>query len=1073
VLGTTREKKGRMPRSPLHALLWSADQTLYELSTSGHLEQRFRPGDEPLWVAWLETATSFAFQGRSGRLNIYKEARPRGGAYWYAYHTAAHRTAKRYLGQTANVTFARLEEVAHDLARATLPQMPHTARSSALHQTEHGMGPLLTRLVHPPVPATLVERERLLAEVDTVLSRRLLLLSASAGSGKTTLLSAWVARSAARSRKLAWLTLDETDNDITRFWVSVIMALRTHLPGIGEVALNMVHQPVLPPFATVLTALLNELTELTEDLVLILDDYHVIEEQAIHEALLFWLEHVPAQVHLVLASRVDPPLSLSRLRVRDQLRELRDADLRFQQSEAAHFLNGAMKLTLSQEEVDVLEQRTEGWIAGLQLAALVLQQREDHASFVRAFTGSQRYLLDYIQEEILSHLEAPLQNFLLRISVLSHLNADLCQVVTEEPDSQARLQELERANLFLIALDEERRWYRLHDLFREALLARLRATHPTLIAELHRRAAHWYEEQGELREAIAHRLAAADFAVAASLMERMARETWWHGEIQTFHRWIMALPDAVVREHAPFVLTAALYLLTSFASTSQEQRARAREQTKQMMARVEEALRLQENQPGLAASAPAPLVDEELLWQRLHVLRTWSMAEDAVFRNDRAYLGLLYQQMQQLERDDEPIWQVIPLSIAFMFRAILLHEAAWLIPLFLEARQRMSQARDHFATIQVTHWLIHVYRHAGQLHQAYQEVLAARELSTQVDGPAFLVAYFSYHQGHILYQWNRLAEARATLLPMLQHSTLWQQIDLLTWGYQLLFEIELAAGDLSAAGQALQELERLQQRGFVVRESVLIAIRMQWWLANDNLGAADACAAQMVFYTDTWDFQRTDVFFALIRVYLAQSRYTQAVEMLERFSKYLDQPEDLLTTISFLALYTLALHQAGKHARACQIAARLFALTKPEGYVRVYLNEGEPMRKFLKALQRMPYQPEDSSVALPRDYIAQILSAFEQAFNAPTNTIAVTISEKPLSQRPQDIALTSAPIEPLTSREREVLQLLSRGASNQEIANQLVISLTTVKKHVSALLIKLNAENRTHAVIRARELSLL
>ncbi|GHO48949.1 LuxR C-terminal-related transcriptional regulator [Ktedonospora formicarum] len=1063
-----------MPRSPLHALRWSTDQALYELSTSGHLEHCFRPGDGPLWLAWLETATSFAFQGRSGHLNIYKEARPRGGAYWYAYHTAAHRTAKRYLGQTANVTFARLEEVAHDLARATLPQMSHTARTSALHQTGHGMVPLLTRLVRPPVPATLVERERLLSKADTVLSRRLLLLSASAGSGKTTLLSAWVARSAARSRKFAWLTLDETDNDITRFWVSVIMALRMHLPGIGEVALNMVHQPVLPPFATVLTALINELTELTEDLVLILDDYHVIEEQAIHEALLFWLEHVPVQIHLVLASRVDPPFSLSRLRVRDQVRELRDADLRFQQSEAAHFLNGTMKLTLSQEEVDVLEQRTEGWIAGLQLAALVLQQREDHAAFVRAFTGSQRYLLDYIQEEILSHLEAPLQNFLLRISVLSHLNADLCQAVTEEPASQARLQELERAHLFLIALDEERRWYRLHDLFREALLARLRATHPTLIVELHRRAAHWYEEQGELREAIAHRLTATDFAVAASLMKRMARDTWWQGEIQIFHRWIMALPDAVVREHAPFALTAALYLLTSFASTSQEQRARTREQTKQMMARVEEALRFQENQPGLAASDPAPLVDEELLWQRLHVLRTWSAAEDAVFRNDRAYLGLLYQQMQQLGRDDEPIWQVIPLSIAFMFRAILLHEAASLIPLFLEARQHMSQqARDHFATIQVTHWLIHVYRHAGQLHQAYQEVLAARELSAQVNGPAFLVAYVSYHQGHILYQWNRLAEARATLLPMLQHSTLWQQIDLLTWGYQLLFEIELAAGDLSAAGQALQELERLQQRGFVVRESVLIAIRVQWWLANDNLGAADACAAQMMFYTDTWDVQRTDEFFALIHVYLAQNKYTQAVEMLDRFRKYLDQPEDLLTTISFLTLYALALHQADKHAQACQIAARLFALTKPGGYVRVYLNEGESMRKFLKALQKMPYQPEDGSAALPRDSIAQILSAFEQASNAPTNSIAVTISEKKLSQRPQDIALTNAPIEPLTSREREVLQLLSRGASNQKIAHQLVISLTTVKKHVSALLMKLNAENRTHAVIRARELSLL
>ncbi|WP_201375892.1 hypothetical protein [Ktedonobacter robiniae] len=480
-VGNNARKERAYAEATTSRTLWSTDQTLYELYTSGHLEQRFRQGDESLWLVWLEVATSFAFQGRSGRLNVYKEARPRGGHYWYAYHTAANRTSKRYLGQTANLTFACLEEVAHVLTRSASPQMSPTASPVTPRQTEHRMAPLLTKLMYPPVPITLVERERLLNEVDTILSLRLLLLSASAGSGKTTLLSAWVARSAASSRKIAWLSLDETDNDPTRFWVSVIMALQTCQPSIGEVALSMLHSPQLPHLSTVLTTLLNELTELAEEIVLILDDYHVVEEQAIHETVLFWLEHVPAQVHLVLASRVDPPLSLSRLRVRGQMRELRDADLRFHKVEATHFLNRAMKLTLSQEEVSVLGQRTEGWIAGLQLAALALQQREDHAAFVQAFTGSQRYLLDYIQEEILSHLDAPLQNFLLRVSALSRLNADLCQAVTAEPTSQKLLETLERANLFLIPLDEERHWYRLHDLFREALLAHVRATQPALV----------------------------------------------------------------------------------------------------------------------------------------------------------------------------------------------------------------------------------------------------------------------------------------------------------------------------------------------------------------------------------------------------------------------------------------------------------------------------------------------------------------------------------------------------------------------------------------------------------------
>lgn len=247
------QKKGRMPRSPLHVLIWSADQALYELFIQGHLKQRFRPEDENLWLDLLHRTTSFAFQGHSGRLNVYKEARPRGGHYWYAYHTAARRTVKRYLGQTANVTFARLEEVANILTRSTSPEIAHANLPAVPLQSEQRMMPLLTKLVHPPVPSTLVEREHLLHRLDAALLHRLLLLSSSAGSGKTTLLSAWVVRSEALSRKIAWLTLDEADNDFTRFWVSVIMALRTRLPGLGEVALTMLHLPQLPHLLTVLT----------------------------------------------------------------------------------------------------------------------------------------------------------------------------------------------------------------------------------------------------------------------------------------------------------------------------------------------------------------------------------------------------------------------------------------------------------------------------------------------------------------------------------------------------------------------------------------------------------------------------------------------------------------------------------------------------------------------------------------------------------------------------------------------------------------------------------------------------
>lgn len=333
-------------------------------------------------------------------------------------------------------------------------------------------------------------------------------------------------------------------------------------------------------------------------------------------------------------------------------------------------------------------------------------------------------------------------------------------------------------------------------------------------------------------------------------MERVAQEMWLHGEFQTFHRWIIALPSAVVREHAHFVLTAALYLLHAFASTSQEQggRIRARAQTEQMIARVEEALQSQRDEQGRLERSSASLADEAKLQQRLRILRAWWAADDAALRNDQMQLRLLYQQMQCLERDDELVWQMIPLSVTFNFRAILLHEDTSLIPIFLEAKQRVSQTRDRFAIIQVMHWLAHLYRHAGRLHQAYQEALAALDMIAQANGHAFLAAYFSFHQANILYQWNRLNEARTELQIVLQHSLLWHKIDLLTWGYRLLLGIERAAGNLPAAKQALQELERLHMQRLIVRESVLIEARLQWWLATGDLAAASDQAAQIMFH---------------------------------------------------------------------------------------------------------------------------------------------------------------------------------------------------------------------------------
>ncbi len=584
-----------MPRKPLHTLISSPGLSLYELYTQGRLEQRFRPADEGALQTWLGEATSFTFHGASGSLNVYQEARPRGGQYWYAYHTSRSGTRKHYLGQTGRVSLAWLEEATQALASESTPP-PHTA-SHIRSQAEPLLTMLSTRLAPPRLPSWLVERERLLAMLDGALATPVTLLSAATGWGKTTLLSAWASRHKAQ---VAWLSLDELDNSPTRFWVSLIMALR-YCPSLtssfGEAALALLQSPQ-PPLSACISVLLQELeSRQMQDtpIVLILDDYQVIEEPTIHQAMAFWLEHLPANMHLILSSRVDPDLPFARWRARGQVTEIREADLRFQQQEASQYLGQMLSPTLSEGEVRQLILRTEGWAVGLQLVALALQKREDRAVFLQAFTGSQRYLLDYVQEEILARLPTSVRDFLLHSAILSRLDAAVCQAVTasaSKAQSQQMLVFLERANLFLVPLDEERRSYRLHDLFREALLACLSATYPELEAVLHRRAASFYEAQGQWSEAIAHCLAAADFSTATRLMERSVEQFWVHGEAATIANWVQALPESVVREHGRLVLTTALYLLNTVPQTTREQRARVYQQMRQIIARVETVLPL-------------------------------------------------------------------------------------------------------------------------------------------------------------------------------------------------------------------------------------------------------------------------------------------------------------------------------------------------------------------------------------------------------------------------------------------------------------------------------------------------
>src|SRR6266487_2858649 len=715
----------------------------YELHLHGQLQQCFQGGDDDAFSRWLEAHTAFAFVGQSGRISALKEARPGGAGYWYAYRAQNRHTRKRYLGPSAKVTLARLEQEALELSRSPSDYRAATGqarkRTASSPQVEQRGTLLSLRLSPPRLPGSLVERSRLFGELDAAFSHPLTLVSAAAGSGKTTLLSAWLAASpqvlprgetkqSAEPRgsepAFAWLSLDEPDNDPIRFWLSVIAALRTCQPTCGEAARELLYSPQAPPLSTILTTLLDEVEQVDRELILILDDYHVISDQAIHDSLLALLNHPPANLHLVLSTRTNPALPLSRFRVRSQMVEIRDQDLRFTRQEAASFLLEGMGLPLSGEDVVTLAARTEGWIAGLQLAALSLRKRQDLSAFVKDFGGSHRYLLDYVQQDILAHLPLTLQDFLLQTSILTRMNAAVCQMVTAAPDESACqqvLEELERANLFVVPLDEQRQWYRYHDLFREALRARLHASQPELVPLLHIRAASYYEATGELREAIAHALAAPDYPLAASLMEQAAPALWLSGEARTIHTWVLTLPDPVLRAHARLALDAALRFLNFVHISTETVHASMAAQVQRTLARMEEILRNQ--QAHLLLEAEVALIK-----RRLRLLRALIEVRAYFRRGDKECLRLLTQELAALPPDEEVSWKMIPLTFAFWLALALQQESALLVGRLREARKWINEAGDPQATFRVMTWLARAYINAGQLHLAHQECLEALAL---------------------------------------------------------------------------------------------------------------------------------------------------------------------------------------------------------------------------------------------------------------------------------------------------------------------------------------------------------
>ncbi|QBD76932.1 hypothetical protein EPA93_13330 [Ktedonosporobacter rubrisoli] len=915
---------------------------------------------------------------------------------------------------------------------------------------------LVTKFTIPPVRSALLRRPHLLALLDQSTSVPLTLISAPAGFGKTTLLSAWAGQC---TSQVAWFMLDEQDNDPARFWAYVIAALRKAGAAVGETTLAMLHSPQPATLSSALTVLLNELAAQAKDTALILDDYQLIREAAIHESLQFVLAHLPANLHLLLGTRADPQLPLARLRARGQVIEIREGDLRLREEEAAGFFSKVMGLSLTPEEVARLEQRTEGWIAGLQLAALSLRKHTDVSTFLRNFSGSQRFLLEYIQEEILAPLPQAQERFLLHTSVLTRMNAEICQALTGELASQQMLEELERANLFLISLDEEQSWYRLHTLLREVLLTRLQVKEPEEFRRLHREAALWYQRQDWPHEAIPHALATQDFMFVADLLEGWVERLYLRGEFKTLLSWVKMLPEDVLRAH-PFLATSYIMtfnMLFPFSHQMPEERVYTR--------RLQEAMEQLMQHPTTLNPQK-----QELLLQRMRILRGWNLLTRALSDGETERLEGTLELLKDQCLDDGLMWR-LQAEGSTAVAARLLGNFPLMISLIEEGRKTWM-AENRYLQVQYLWGLIAAYIALGQLRQAQDRCEVLQQLIATLGIQAPLAAYPDLFRAQLAYAGNQLEVAKSAALSAIEKTGPLQFMDILMGAYEVRVRCYLAEGDLAAARQALQEMENAHRLDSIpLFRPWIESLQVQLWLAQGDLARAGDWAAHTSYlHGQKFYSSRESAYLAHTRVYLAQKKYSLALERLAALQSSAEQFSRMGSVISILALKVNALQASGADEEAQQMLLRLLSLAEPEGFIRVFLDAGEPMQQALQAFLKTTHTPQnDSPISLALiAYARTVLTAFgQESAQVVLEEMSVPSSKSPSLQTAQP------PLEVLTPREQQVLLLLAQGASNREIADELVVSLATAKKHVASILSKLGAENRTQAIAHARSRALL
>ena len=904
-------------------------------------------------------------------------------------------------------------------------------------------GPLLATKLHVPRRrGGLVARPRLSDRLGHGVGESVLtLVSAPAGFGKTTLLTDGVAAARADGGSVAWLSLDQRDNDPVVFWRYLVAALQIAMPGVGAGALSLL-QSANAPTDEVLSTLLNDLQDLDSEVMLVLDDYQVIDARGVQDGMSFLLEHLPAQLHLVIASRADPALPLARLRARGELVEIRAADLRFTPEEAAAYFNEVMGLVLTAQDAAALEGRTEGWIAALQLAALSMQGRDDVAGFIAGFAGDDRYIVDYLAEEVLARQPAEVRSFLLQTSILKRLNGPLCDAVTGLSGGSSRLVDLDRGNLFLVPLDDRRHWYRYHHLFGDVLRVRLADEQPESLSGLHQRASDWYERNGDPSEAIDHAMAGEDWARAADLVELAIPALRRGRQEVTLLRWLDSLPEELIgaRPMLSVGYAAALMGAGDFGSVE---------------ARLRDAERWLEPSAGLGQE---PEVRNEMVVIDKEGFRgapstiTMYRAGLALIAGDVPGTITHSRRALDLVGVGDHFGRGAPaglLGLAYWTSGDLDSAHRW----FADSMASLERAGHLADAIGGAITLADIEIAQGHLRQAKRTYQQGLQRAVELPAPS-LGGGADMHVGmsQLLIERNELGAAHQHLLSgseLGEHAGLRQNRH--RWRVAMA-RIRQAEGDLSGALDLLDEAERLYVGGFSPNVAPIPALRARVWVSQGRLGDALGWARERgLSVEDDLDYLREFEHITLARVLTFQDATErtdpvnhQAIRLLQRLLASAEQGKRTGSVIEILVLQALAHQKVGDIAAAVTSLQRAVALAEPEGYVRVFADEGPPMTALLRAVAKH---------GTARGYAQRLLAA-----------VSATGGEAPGGQ---------GLIEPLSGRERDVLRLLGTDLGGPDIARELFVSLNTLRTHTRSIYTKLGVTNRRAAVRRSEELDLV